>query len=93
MGLNLLASIQLKKLMEFHQNYQWLIRFLSTILEVFFLLLLLGMRDFKCAQQLCLMLHWFSGSALEKAGGSEFKEEVKKLSESHGPLELATGMF
>lgn len=30
------------------------------------------------------------GSALEKAGGSEFKEEVKKLSESHGPLELAT---
>ncbi|XP_074607232.1 core histone macro-H2A.1-like [Acropora palmata] len=30
------------------------------------------------------------GSALEKAGGDEFKEEVKKLSESHGPLELAT---
>lgn len=31
------------------------------------------------------------GSALEKAGGDEFKEEVKKLSESHGPLELAAG--
>lgn len=30
------------------------------------------------------------GSALEKAGGSEFKEEVKKLSESHGPLEPTT---
>lgn len=30
------------------------------------------------------------GSALEKAGGDEFKEEVKKLSESHGPLELAS---
>lgn len=30
------------------------------------------------------------GSALEKAGGDEFKEEIKKLSESHGPLELAT---
>lgn len=29
------------------------------------------------------------GSALEKAGGDEFKEEVKKLSESRGPLELA----
>jgi len=28
---------------------------------------------------------------LEKAGGAEFKDEVKKLSESHGPLELATG--
>ena len=31
------------------------------------------------------------GSALEKAGGDEFKEEVKKLSESRGPLELAKG--
>ncbi|KAL9961381.1 hypothetical protein ACROYT_G030305 [Oculina patagonica] len=30
------------------------------------------------------------GSVLEKAGGEEFKEEVKKLSESHGPLELTT---
>ncbi|XP_020628479.1 core histone macro-H2A.1-like isoform X2 [Orbicella faveolata] len=30
------------------------------------------------------------GSVLEKAGGDEFKEEVKKLSESHGQLELAT---
>ena len=31
------------------------------------------------------------GSVLEKAGGDEFKDEVKKLSESHGPLELGTG--
>ena len=31
------------------------------------------------------------GTSLEKAGGEEFKEEVKKLSESHGPLELACG--
>ncbi|CAH3182396.1 unnamed protein product [Porites evermanni] len=30
------------------------------------------------------------GSVLEKAGGKEFKDEVKKLSESHGPLELAS---
>lgn len=30
------------------------------------------------------------GSVLEKAGGNEFKAEVKKLSESHGALELAT---
>ncbi|KAJ7383676.1 Core histone macro-H2A.1, partial [Desmophyllum pertusum] len=29
------------------------------------------------------------GSVLEKAGGDDFKDEVKKLSESHGPLELA----
>ena len=28
---------------------------------------------------------------LEKTGGDDFKDEVKKLSESHGPLELATG--
>lgn len=34
---------------------------------------------------------YFPGAALEKAGGGEFKDEVKKLSESHGPLELATG--
>ena len=33
----------------------------------------------------------FPGSVLEKAGGKEFKDEVKKLSESHGPLELASG--
>ena len=33
----------------------------------------------------------YPGSVLEKAGGDEFKEEVKKLSESHGPLELAAG--
>ena len=33
----------------------------------------------------------FPGSILEKAGGSEFKEEVKKLSESNGPLELTEG--
>lgn len=33
----------------------------------------------------------FPGSVLEKAGGREFKDEVKKLSESHGPLELASG--
>lgn len=31
-----------------------------------------------------------AGSVLEKAGGDEFKDEVKKLSESHGPLELGT---
>lgn len=37
------------------------------------------------------MLSCFPGSVLEKAGGDEFKEEVKKLSESHGPLELTTG--
>ncbi|XP_068706463.1 core histone macro-H2A.1-like isoform X1 [Montipora foliosa] len=30
------------------------------------------------------------GSVLEKTGGDDFKDEVKKLSESHGPLELAT---
>ena len=35
----------------------------------------------------------FPGSALEKAGGKEFRDEVKKLSESHGPLELASGDF
>lgn len=33
------------------------------------------------------------GSALEKAGGDEFKEEVKKLSESRGPLELAKAVI
>ena len=33
----------------------------------------------------------YPGSVLEKAGGDEFKEEVKKLSESHGSLELAAG--
>ncbi len=37
------------------------------------------------------LLFCFPGSVLEKAGGDEFKEEVKKLSESHGPLELTTG--
>ena len=40
---------------------------------------------------LFLILSCFSGSVLEKAGGDEFKEEVKKLSEAHGSLELATG--
>ena len=39
------------------------------------------------------LLPCFQGSVLEKAGGDEFKEEVKKLSESHGQLELATGKF
>jgi len=48
------------------------------------------------AKIICMMFNFlvfscFKGSALEKAGGDEFKEEVKKLSESHGPLELATG--
>lgn len=38
-----------------------------------------------------LILSCFSGSVLEKAGGDDFKEEVKKLSEAHGSLELATG--
>jgi len=38
-------------------------------------------------------LSCYQGSVLEKAGGDEFKEEVKKLSESHGQLELATGQF
>ena len=39
------------------------------------------------------LLSCFKGSVLEKAGGDEFKEEVKKLSESHGTLELAAGQF
>ena len=38
-----------------------------------------------------LLFSSFPGSVLEKAGGKEFKDEVKKLSESHGPLELASG--
>ena len=37
------------------------------------------------------LVYFFPGSVLEKAGGKEFKDEVKKLSESHGPLELASG--
>ena len=37
------------------------------------------------------LVFFFPGSVLEKAGGKEFKDEVKKLSESHGPLELASG--
>ena len=31
------------------------------------------------------------GAALQKAGGEEFKEEVKKLASSHGNLETASG--
>ena len=49
------------------------------------------MLKYNCIIVTCHFGFFFPGKSLAEVGGSEFKEEVKKLSADHGTLQVATG--